>query len=343
MARSRHNKGRKPRYKNHDGGLVKDGYLNEAVMKPLPASMLPGECEDCSGPTSPSATRCLSCFRKARATGAWQHPNLGYRSPCVGKIIPDARPASELFSMVPKAEPFLWNNYQQWTPALEGVMAKMLDAKATPKQVSWLIGKEESRIVNRAHERGLKLTDEWKAVLPWLSRKKVGLVAPLMQFPYIAKARPQHADILRVNALVPRFSEDMRADIVQSVMLALFEGTVTMAELERNKGSMTYFIKKWRKEQSPWQEMTGLEGGDDDDRSYVDIAASIKSESQSNDQAERRRSLSGWNRFQPATQIEAVYARQVGHAHWKLQNAGHLVSVREAAEELDAGKVSVWS
>jgi hypothetical protein len=54
-----------------------------------------------------------------------------------------------------------------------------------------------------------------------------------LQFPYIAKPRPEHADILALNDLVPKtLPHHMRSDICQEMMLAVLEGKTTIEQIE---------------------------------------------------------------------------------------------------------------
>lgn len=59
----------------------------------------------------------------------------------------------------------------------------------------------------------------------WAARRG-GLIvptSPAISFPYIHTARPEHADYLAINALVP-WSIPGREDVVQELALAIFEG-----------------------------------------------------------------------------------------------------------------------
>lgn len=49
---------------------------------------------------------------------------------------------------------------------------------------------------------------------------------PLMNYPFLRAPRDEHAELMEVNSLVPQIPG--RADVVQEIMLALFEGTATM-------------------------------------------------------------------------------------------------------------------
>lgn len=309
----------------------------------LPPSQRPGTCQDCGKLCSPNGMRCRPCWVTLRDSGKWEHPHTGYRSPCHGPIAPSTLSAQELLTHAkPIDEVYFMHDYSRWKPEEESAMRTLMEANATAEQVASILHRPVTKVVNRALERGLKPPKEWRMLLPYYKGPVVPFV-PLMQFPYIKTARPENADLLRVNKLVPHaFGEDMRADIIQEVMLALFEGTVTMDDLERNRDKLSFFIKKFRKDQRPWQEMTGLGGGGDEKRSYEDIAAATNSISRSDDMNEARRIASGWGRFSAPTQIDDVYARQVGAAHWLLQNRGELMSMYEAEEELEAGRVKVW-
>lgn len=280
---------------------------------------------------------------KAAAAGRLLYKDLVKRKPMAG-VYPVEETAADILARPRFRDGMLLNNRTHWSAEDHQRATILAAAGADMAKAEIALGRPIKTIAWRMRDSGIKIPREWSKLITkaYVPRERV---LPLMQFPYIAKARPEHADLLRVNELVPRaFNEDMRADIAQEVMLALFEGTVTMAELEKNRSSLTFFIKKFRKMQQPYQEMTGI-GGPDDERSYEDIAISTKYEADENERREIRGTFQSsiFQHWQDATQLDAVYARQVGHAHWKLHNHGKIVSVREAAEELEAGTVKVWS
>lgn len=374
--KSRHNKGRKALYKEHRfniapepeiGGEFVSGNLDEPALDeeaegenivaaanlsraPLPNS-LTETCKVCAGPCSfmSKTMMCRGCFTKARDDGTWVNPKKNnFKSPCVGAIVPDPRPSSELLTYASE-DAYYHNNWRRWSNQDEAVLATLVAANATADQIASILHREPTRVVYRAHSRGLKPSHELLATLPYWSppktdrrwgirRPRVAKPAfvPLMQFPYVRSARSEYGDLLAVNTLVPRgMPEETRADVCQSIMLAVIEGTVTVAELERNPGLLKSFISKFRKAQTPWQEITGF-GGEDDERSYEDIAASNIRDWSIEKASERRSNYSAFaDRFTPPPQIHAIYEKQIA-AHHKLANErGRILTVGEAARELE--------
>lgn len=357
--KSRHNKGRKPLYKEHRRDLV------DAVVDPY----APQVCRICGGPCSwnSKTLTCRPCFEALPRP----KPNLGKKSPCVGPIVPDNRPAEMLVAGADRDAPYL-NNHTQWKPHEESILATLLADRTNLETVAAVLGRPPERVAHRAMDRGLIVPREWRMMLPsWtpslgrrqmrefdlfpappaVPRRKMResdiflpvpraprvirprvLVdrTPLMSFPYIRSARSSNADYLAVNRLISRgMPEDVRADIVQAMMLAVVEGTVTVGELQRNPGLIKKFVGKFRKEQTPYQEITGF-GLEDDERSYEDIAATLHGEHQIDGQSEMRRAYTAiMHRASSATQIEHIYEQQIASAHRRMNEAGHNVTRRE--------------
>lgn len=157
-----------------------------------------------------------------------------------------------------------------WSDVDERNVAVLCAAGVDLEATANSLGRKPTTIAHHCRDRGFSIPPEWAAAI---TKRKAKIIDALMSFPYIKKARPEHADLMRANALVPpSLPEHMRADVCQSIMLALFEGNVTLYDLERNKKKTRWFIRKFYKDQRPWEEIN-LEGKPDDDRSYVDIAA----------------------------------------------------------------------
>lgn len=74
----------------------------------------------------------------------------------------------------------------------------------------------------------------------YVSRAKV-----VLAYPFVPRVREEHADLIAVNALVPR-SLPGREDVCQEIMLALLEGQTTLAELKALRGNVSAFIKRFR-------------------------------------------------------------------------------------------------
>lgn len=204
-----------------------------------------------------------------------------------------------------------------WTDPEKAALKSFSDAKAPLDKVADALGRDPKSIAWFARDLvgPSIMPSEWKALIA--PKKKPKLLAEVrLAYPYIRKARPSDADLLKVNDLVPKhLAEWIRADVCQSIMLALYDGSVELAELVANKAKVTEFIKKFYAEQMPWQE-TNLEGRGGDDRDNYDIAASRSYEDDGGESAERRRMFGSslFNRWTPATQIETVHFNEVKRA-----------------------------
>lgn len=95
-----------------------------------------------------------------------------------------------------------------------------------------LMARAPSSLAWRAREFNLVLPKDWRDAI---SRKKLASGPRIqLQYPYIADVRGEHADLLAVNALVPRNMLDhMRADVCQEIMLALWQKETSIEELKK--------------------------------------------------------------------------------------------------------------
>lgn len=148
-----------------------------------------------------------------------------------------------------------------------------------------------------------------------------------ISYPYIIKRRPEHADILEVNDLVPKtFSGDRRSDICQEILLALLEGRTTMEQLRARREDAGFFIKKFWRDNF---EMSGRAVSLDapiGDQTYYQVASSIASKEwhlgEMNDRRAARDALATFHR---PTQIEETFVGQV-RRKWIAMQEGSLVS-----------------
>lgn len=77
----------------------------------------------------------------------------------------------------------------------------------------------------------------------WRKWKRIAKAAPRIEpprsYPYVAQVSPRSADLLAINALVPRGVAG-REDICQSIMLAIIEGKTTVAAMSK-RGAVAKF------------------------------------------------------------------------------------------------------
>lgn len=146
----------------------------------------------------------------------------------------------------------MYDTRSRWARSDNVALKALCEAGAPLTKSGEALGRSETSVAWRASDTGLKLPPEWReAIKPRrvATPKRVDL-----QYPYIQSVRGEHAQLLAVNALVPRGLPDhMRGDICQEIMLALWQGETTLDELKHDKSAVNRFIREFRK--------ANLEGG----------------------------------------------------------------------------------
>jgi hypothetical protein len=131
-----------------------------------------------------------------------------------------------------------------WEWCDETALAALCAAGASLQKSAYALGRAPTTLAHRASDTGLKLPREWREAIT--KRRAANPRGPLLQYPFISAARGEHAEILAVNALIPRGLPDYeRADIIQEIMLALLEKRFTLAEM-RDPRIVRQFIKGFR-------------------------------------------------------------------------------------------------
>lgn len=140
-----------------------------------------------------------------------------------------------------------YHSTRMWWQRPEDIALKALCEDRVPLVTSaGALGRSPTSIAHRARDAGFRLPGEWKDAITKSQPKAVH--RPLMQYPYIAKVRGEHADLLAVNALVPHgLPQHLRGDVCQEIMLALWEGQISIEELRSNKSLVSDFIGRARK------------------------------------------------------------------------------------------------
>ena len=228
-----------------------------------------------------------------------------------------------------------------WRSVDELKLGVLCDAKADIEASADAIGRSPTSIAHRARDTGLTLPKQWAALIaPKRSSKKLILEPRSMAYPYIAKARPEHADILAINAIVPNgLPESMRGDVCQEIMIAILEGRTTLEQLKARNGTAAYFIRQFYKDNFEQGGNALSFNSADDDRSYDEAAASVAArEWAQGKQAELARDYTAATRlpFTPPNQFEAAWRDQVGRFRISRQDLGQLLSYEEAEELLEA-------
>ena len=213
-----------------------------------------------------------------------------------------------------------------WTKQDEGDLKALCLAGADINRVADALGRTPYAAAYRARIMALELPPQWTAVVAPKRLLKPRVPRFILKYPYLAKARPSDEELLRVNDLVPHGYPDwMRADICQAVLLAYYEGDVSIAELEANKANLRWFYKKYYREQAPREEVQAT-ASPDDDRSY-------------DEQAVSRKYYQTLERHEDAGQIEYVYEREVKAARFLM--AGKLTNLRDAEWMLHEGEIKI--
>lgn len=134
-----------------------------------------------------------------------------------------------------------------WWQRPEIVALSALCEYAAPLEKSAdCLGRSPTSIAHRARDAGLILPREWRDAItkrrPFKPRERD------LQYPYIREVRGEHADLLAVNALVPRnFPDHVRADICQEIMLAIWMKQITLEELREDRTAVQSFVRGFRK------------------------------------------------------------------------------------------------
>ena len=230
-----------------------------------------------------------------------------------------------------------WSTRMNWTPQEHQDLSVLCENATQVERAADVLGRSPTSLAWHARDMGLTLPREWSRLI---APKRILNPKIALCYPYIVRAKPSDSDLLRVNDLVPHaFPEWMRADICQAAMLALYEGTTTLAELENNRNNLTYFIKRYRKEQQPWQEVSL--SSDDDGRSPDEIAASINADGHADGLNNLRRAAETFTDHYEPTQIDDVYEREVNAAHFTLANQRKHLNRSEVKEMLSDGVMKV--
>lgn len=109
------------------------------------------------------------------------------------------------------------------------------------------LGRSPASIAHRARDTGLELPAAWAAIV---RPKRQRIATPprvQLAYPFIIRKRDEHADLLAVNRLVAQYLPG-REDICQEIMLAMWEGTITLAQLEAKRENLRAFVRSFRRE-----------------------------------------------------------------------------------------------
>lgn len=230
-----------------------------------------------------------------------------------------------------------WYDTRTWWTGREQFALKILcEADAPIEGAADALGRKPTSIAHRARDWGITLPLEWARLLAPRKRKR-SLIVPRanLSYPFIAKPRPEHADLLAINEIVPKALPDqMRADVCQEIMIAILEGRTTLDALRAQKASAAYYIKKfWRDNHEDAGYAISFQSTDDDWNSDAVASSIAAKEWHAKQFADRSAANDTYRTFTPPVQFEAAWQDQVGRLQLKHQELGQFLN-REEIEEL---------
>ncbi len=231
-----------------------------------------------------------------------------------------------------------WLNTGTWWSADDQHQLQQLCASNVSVEVSAnALGRTPKSIANRARDSSITLPSDWAALVRFYKpRPREPKI--ILCYPYVKKARIEHVDLLRANDLVPKSLPDwMRADICQEIMLALYEGKITLSELEANKTNLKWFIRKYYKDYRPHEEIQlGNRFGDDrDDQAYDERASAI------NNAASYLDVHHVYPAKTPAAQFDAIYGFEIAATTAQEWGRGNYIERDAVRDEIESGDSSI--
>lgn len=231
---------------------------------------------------------------------------------------------------------------RQWQPTTVFALDVLCEADADVEASADALGRAPSTLCWRAREEGFTLPTQWsRLIAPKRAKKIVSPNRSDLAYPYITNIRPEHADIVAINAMIPRAVPDsMRGDMCQEIMLAIIEGRTTLEKLKAKSQSAQYYIRKFYKdnfEQSGHAMSFSVGVGDgDDERSYDEIASSIAAREWHHD----RKVHENDSAYRLATvtmpdQFEAAWRDQVNRTHLSMHDMGCFIGRDEVEKMLE--------
>lgn len=133
-------------------------------------------------------------------------------------------------------------NNRRWTEAEHANLKTLCQGRVDVEKAASILGRSPKSIAWRASDHGLGPSPEWRALLS--GRKGLGGQRIQLAYPYIIRARDEHADLLAVNSIVPAYMPG-REDVCQEVMLALWEKRITLDQLRANSKNLRPFIRQF--------------------------------------------------------------------------------------------------
>lgn len=249
--------------------------------------------------------------------------------------------ASNILDHKRYGEGFWMDSRTWWKDADVFALEVLCEADSNIEQSADALGRPPKSLAWKARDSGFILPSPWARLIAPKRAIKLRTRDPILAYPYITKPRPEHADLLEINSIIPKsIPDNMRADMCQEIMLAILEGRTTLDDLRSRSKNSAYFIRKFYHDnfEQAGQALSFsavTAEGDQDERSYDEIASSIAAKDWHHEQfADRTRYGDILKTFTAPDQIEAVWRDQVGRHRIKLSELGQFLSFEEVAEML---------
>lgn len=188
------------------------------------------------------------------------------------------RPVSDLLAKPRYPDGYLWQSRAWWTPQDKHDLATLAGGGATPEQAAAALGRTAESIAWRARDllSHSVIPLSWKRIFQ-PPRLTVPAQPRLFAYPYLPTLT-KLADVsgarltVEVSALVSRAYPDfMRADICQTVLLAILEDKTTLNDLQGSPDLLRAFVRSYRRDQDVPRMVASLDAprwNDDDQDSH---------------------------------------------------------------------------
>lgn len=138
----------------------------------------------------------------------------------------------------------LWLDYRHhWDAECVRLLCASIDLGISCDAAANTIGRPPSALAHKAKDLGLSMPRDWWNLI--IKRKRSVPVLNL-EYPYVVKPTKEHDDLLAVNRMVSRAMPG-REDVVQDVMLALWETRTSLTELRADPRALQAFVRSFRK------------------------------------------------------------------------------------------------
>lgn len=139
-----------------------------------------------------------------------------------------------------------WNTRTHWKSKDEFNLSVLVDARVPLATAADILGRTPTSIAWRGRDVGHSIPHEWASAIAPRRKKIARDHRSRLSYPFIIKKRDEHADLLAVNALVP-YGIPGREDVCQEIMLAMWEGRITVDQLRSARSNVRAFVRSFQK------------------------------------------------------------------------------------------------